>query len=122
MVISHLNNSAKSSIKNSTPTMKTYKVIVNNEAVSDLDSISTYVAGLYRPDSGHKYVNRILAQLASLSYTADIYPFSRYAIAKAIHPKAKTLYIINHKWTVVFHVSGNYVIVDRIIPSKMMIE
>lgn len=102
--------------------MKTYKVIVNNEAVTDLDSISTYVAELYRPDSGHKYVNRILGQLASLSYTADIYPFSRYAIAKAIHPKAKTLSIINHKWTVVFHVSGNYVIVDRIIPSKMMIE
>ena len=40
--------------------MKTYKVIVNNEAVSDLDGISTYVAGLYRPESGHNYVNRIL--------------------------------------------------------------
>ena len=102
--------------------MKTYKVIVNNEAVSDLDGISTYVAGLYRPESGHNYVNRILGQLAALSYTADIYPFSRYTIAKAIHSKAKTLSIINHKWTVVFHVSGNYVVVDRIIPSKMMIK
>ena len=102
--------------------MKTYKVIVNNEAVSDLDGISKYVAGLYRPESGHNYVNRILGQLAALSYTADIYPFSRYAIAKAIHSKAKTLSIINHKWTVVFHVSGNYVVVDRIIPSKMMIK
>lgn len=28
----------------------------------------------------------------------------------------------NHKWTVVFHTSGNYVFVDRIIPSKMMIK
>ena len=104
------------------PTMKTYKVIVNNEAISDLDGISTYVAGLYRPKSGHNYVNRILGQLASLSYTADIYPFSRYAIAKTIHPKAKTMSIINHKWTVIFHTAGNFVLVDRIIPSKMIIK
>jgi plasmid stabilization system protein ParE len=102
--------------------MKTYRVIVSNEAVSDLNSVSAYVARLYRPESGHNYVNRILGKLASLSYTADTYPYSRYAIAKAIHPKAKTLSIINHKWTVVFHVSGSFVFVDRIIPSKMMIK
>jgi plasmid stabilization system protein ParE len=77
--------------------MKIYRIIVNNEAISDLDSISTYVASLYRPESGHNYVNRILGQLASLSYTADIYPFSRYTLAKAIHPKAKTISIVNHK-------------------------
>ena len=104
------------------PTMKTYRIIVNNEAISDLDSISSYIAGLYRPESGHNYVNRILGQLASLSYTADIYPFSRYAIAKAIHPKAKTISIVNQKWTVVFHIAGNFVYVDRILPSKMMIK
>lgn len=102
--------------------MKTYKVLVNDKAVSDLDSISTYIAGIYRPESGHNYVSRILGQLASLSYTADIYPLSRYTIAREIHPEAKTLSIINHKWTVVFHTSGNYLFVDRIIPSKMMIK
>lgn len=64
--------------------MKTYKVIVSKAAVSDLDSISSYVTSLYRPESGHKYVNRILGQLASLSYTADIYPSSRFATAKAV--------------------------------------
>jgi len=72
------------------PAMKTYKVIVSKTAESDLDEISFYVSGLYRPESGHNYVNRILGQLASLSYTADIYQNSRFAVAKAIHPNAKS--------------------------------
>ena len=50
--------------------MRSYKVIVSKEALSDLDSIAAYVAGLYRPSSGHKYVNRILGQIASLAFTA----------------------------------------------------
>ena len=101
--------------------MKTYKVIVSEAAVSDLDDISMFVAGLYRPESGHNYVNRILGKLASLSYTADIYQNSRFATAKAIHPNAKTVSIINHRWTVVFHIESQYVVIDRLIPSKMMI-
>lgn len=100
--------------------MKTYKVIVNNEAVSDLNGISAYVAGLYRPESGHNYVNRILGQLASLSYTADIYQRSRFSVAKKIHPNARTVSIMNHRWTIVFHIERQYVMIDRIIPSKMM--
>ena len=28
--------------------------------------------------------------------------------------------IINHRWTIVFHIYGDYVIIDRIIASKMM--
>ena len=102
--------------------MKSYQVIVSNFAMADLDGIALYVAKQYRPDSGHKYVNKILGQLASLSYTADVHPVSRYMVAKEIHPKAKTLSIVNHRWTVVFHVAENYVIVDRIIPSKMMVK
>ena len=102
--------------------MRSYQVVVSNFAMADLDGIASYVASLYRPNSGHKYVNKILGQLAALSYTADVYPVSRYMEAKDIHPKAKTLSIVNHRWTVVFHVAENFVIVDRIIPSKMMVK
>lgn len=102
--------------------MNVYRVIVSNKASSDLDAIAEYNASLYRPESGHNYANRILGQLASLSYTADTYQFSRLMTAKRIHPLAKTLSIINHRWTVVFHIDGGFVIVDRIIPTKMMVE
>ena len=102
--------------------MQIYKVIVSNKASSDLDDIAKYIASIYRPDSGHKFVNKILGQLASLSYTAGIYKHSNYTIAKQIHPNAKTLSIVNHRWTVIFHTFDNFAIIDRIMPSKMMIE
>ena len=100
--------------------MHIYQVVISYEVLSELEAMAKYVASLYRPESGHKYVNRILGQLAALSYSADAYQYSRFALAKAIHPKAKTLTIINHKWTVVFHTDGDLVIVDRIIPAKSM--
>lgn len=102
------------------PAMKTYEVIVSSAAVLDLEGISSYVAEQYRQESGHKYANRILGQLASLSYTADIFQYGRFASVKAIHAKAKTISIINHRWTVVFHTEDYYVMIDRIIPSKMV--
>lgn len=100
--------------------MRIYQVIISYEVLSELDAVSKYIASIYRPESGHKYVNRVLGQLAALSYSADAYQYSRFTLAKAIHPKAKTITIINRKWTVIFHIDGEFVIVDRIIPSKSM--
>lgn len=102
--------------------MRSYKILVSKGALSDLDRIAQYVSSLYRPESGHKYVNKILGRLASLSFTADIYQNSQFAIAKEIHPMAKTMSIINHRWTVVFHTNEDYLIIDRIFPSKMMVK
>ena len=102
--------------------MKVYEVIVSNKASSDLDAMAEFIASIYRPESGHKYVDRVLGQLAALSYSADAYPFSRLMSAKRIHPHAKTLSIINHRWTVIFHIDEVFVVVDRIIPSKLMAE
>ena len=100
--------------------MRIYQVIISYEVLSELEAVAQYIASIYRPESGHKYVNRILGQLAALSYSADAYQYSRFSLAKAIHPKAKTLTIINHKWTAVFHIDGDFVIVDKIFPSKSM--
>ena len=100
--------------------MLTYKVIVSAEAVADLDEIANYVASIYRPSSGHNFVNRILGQIQALSYSAGSFRSSPFLIARIIHPKAKTMNIIHHRWTVVFHIEDDYVIIDRIIPSSQM--
>ncbi len=98
--------------------MRTYQVIISYAVLTELEAMAQYIASIYRPDSGHKYVNRILGQLAALSYSADAYQYSRFKMAKTIHPKAKTLTIINRKWTVVFQIDGDFVIVDKIFPAK----
>ena len=114
------NNLEKFSIKNLMIAMRIYQVIISFEVLSELEAMAKYIASIYRPESGHNYVNRVLGQLAALSYSADAYQYSRFPLAKTIHPKAKTISIINHKWTVVFHIDGDFVIVDKIIPSKSM--
>lgn len=98
--------------------MLSYTVIVSNEAGSDLDEIANYIAREFKSASGHNFVNRILGQIQALSYSAGTYRESPYAMVKLIHPHAKTMNIINHRWMVVFHVDGDYVIVDRIIRSS----
>ena len=101
--------------------MQKYNVIVSSDATTDLDEIADYIASIYRPETGHKYVDRILGKISSLSYSAGTYRISPYIMARMIHPEAKTMNIINHKWTLVFHIEQSNVIVDRIIPSSLII-
>ena len=98
--------------------MLSYTVIVSNKAGDDLDEIAGYIANVFKSTSGHNFVNRILGQIQALSYSAATYRESPYIMAKLIHPPAKTISIINHRWTVVFHIEGEYVIVDHIIRSS----
>lgn len=100
--------------------MRSYEVIVAREALTDLRGIVQYVASIYRPESGHGFVDRILDKLDSLSYCADVFPYSQKRSAKRIHPQAKTMLIIHRRWTVVFHTEEDFVIIDRILPSKTM--
>ena len=69
--------------------MRSYKVIVAREALTDLRGIAQYVVSFYRPESGHNFVDQILEKLDSLSYCADVFPYSLKRSAKRIHPQAK---------------------------------
>lgn len=65
--------------------MRSYKVIVSNDAVNDLDPIADYIAHRYKSTSGHNFVNQILGQLESLTYSAETFQTSRFFVAKQIH-------------------------------------
>ena len=47
---------------------------------------------------------------------------SRFRTAREIHPQARTVPILKRRWTVVYHIDGDYVIVDRILLSETMAE
>lgn len=102
--------------------MRNYSIAVRRAALDDLDTVARYISALYRPESGHRYRQRILNKMYDLTYAADALPYSRRRSIKLIHPRAKTLAIMNHRWTVVFHTEDEYVIIDRILPSKMVID
>ena len=47
-------------------------------------------------------------------------PESKYELPKRIHLEAKTYVIGNKKLTVIFHIEGDYVVVDKILPSALI--
>lgn len=98
--------------------MRHYKVILRPEAMEVLRQIVDFIKSTYTEESTQKYRKVFLFELDSLSYYASIFPKSRYQTAPKIHPEAKTLSIMNHHWTVIFHIEGDYVVVDRILPSS----
>ena len=93
-----------------------------SEANDDLRQIREFVSSIYREETGFKFVKRMFLEITPLSVSADAFLLSRFQTARTIHPEAKTLSIMKHHWTVVFHIDGDYVVVDRILPSNTMAE
>lgn len=102
--------------------MRKRRVVLTPDADADLDQIGEFVSSIYREESGIRFIKRIFLEIIPLSISAGAFPLSRFRTAREIHPEAKTIPIMKHRWTVVFHVEGDYVIVDRILPSSSMAE
>ena len=50
---------------------------------------------------------------------ADLYRRTTSKTFLQIHPQARHMVSHNRRWDYVFHIEGELVIVDRIIPAKM---
>jgi len=100
--------------------MQSYKLIVSLAALNDLDNVVAYIASVYRLESGLKYKERIIEQVKRLTYCADCFPISKKKSVKGIHPEARRMLIMNRRWCVIYHISNNYVMIDRFIPSKLL--
>lgn len=55
-----------------------------------------------------------------LSILADIYPPSHYADIRHYHPHARRMVSHNKRWVYIFYIEDDTVIVDRILPSKLI--
>lgn len=59
--------------------------------------------------------------LPFIEHSINILLFCRYLTARHIHPNARKMAVMR-RWTIVFHLYGDYVIVDRILASKNITE
>ena len=51
---------------------------------------------------------------------ADSLPKCKYRLPRLYHPDAKTIAVCRHNLMVILHIDGEYVIVDKIMPSCMI--
>ena len=102
--------------------MKVYAVKILDTAFADIDKIAEFVVSVSTPEHAVKYVHELQAEIMSLRYLAGIIPESRYQTVRQYHPCAKQLRTRKRKLNIIFHTEGNLAIVDKILPSKMVIN
>jgi hypothetical protein len=98
--------------------MRRFKLIIKNSASLDIHSIVDFITSINTEKSGLNYETKLIHSLLPLRNCAGSIQYSHFRTAQEIHPKAKTLSIMKHRWTVVFHIEGDFVVVDRILSSS----
>ena len=96
------------------------KVILSDEAQEDIDDVSDFIIAVSRPSHAVRYAHEMLSELNTLSYMAVALADSMYVYPKRFHPEAKMMKLHNKPLCAIFHIEGEFVIVDRIIHSSMV--
>lgn len=96
------------------------KVILSETVRLDIGAISDFIISVSRPEHAERYTQNLLDELADLSYLATMRPECSWKLPKHYHSQAKTLPICRRKLTAIFHIEGDYVIVDKILPSSLI--
>lgn len=85
-----------------------------------LGEIADYIVALNNRDHALRYVHELVAEIYNLSYLADTLPSSDSPFVLKYHDKAKRYNVKHSIWCVIFHIDGDFVIIDRILPSKLI--
>ena len=102
--------------------MRVRRVIIPLSVRLYMDEIADHIIELSRPEHAVRYVHEMVAEINELSYMADMLPESHSTYIKKHHPDAKRYNIKHGTWCVIFHVEGEYVIVDKILPSSLITD
>lgn len=99
--------------------MQVFEVRISKSAFVDIDNLRKFLDEMLSEEGAIKYANNMRAEIESLSVFADCIGKTTSNTLRAIHPNARRMVSHNRKWIYVYHIDGLFVIVDRILPSKM---
>ncbi len=99
--------------------MKIYEVRINLSAQADMDNLRTFLDQMLSEEGAIRYANNMRHEIESLSVFADCMGRSSYKTVRTIHPDGRRMISHNRRWIYVYHIEGDFVIVDRILPAKM---
>ena len=99
--------------------MKIYEVRINLSAQADMDNLRTFLDNMLSEEGAIRYANNMRHEIESLSVFADCMGRSSSETVRSIHPDGRRMISHNRRWIYVYHIEEDFVIVDRILPSKM---
>ena len=100
--------------------MTTKKVHISELAYDDMRDVARFIISVSRPSHAERYADEMEAELNTLSYMATMLPEAKYRYPKRFHPGAKMMKLHNKPLSAIFHIEGEYVVVDRIVHSSMI--
>lgn len=100
--------------------MKEYKLIYRVGVRPYMDELGQYIADQTTMDFADRYLQKLRKEVEQLTLLAGMLPRSKYLMPLHYHKDAKAMTIGNRKLTVIFHIDGDYVIVDKILPSSLI--
>ena len=100
--------------------MTTYKVRMHRMAVLDMDALYEFLISVMSKEGANRYIDMITNEVLSLSILANVYSPSQYADIRRYHPQARRMVSHNKRWVYIFHIEDDSVIIDRILPAKLI--
>ena len=102
--------------------MKTYQIQIRKSVKKDLDLIKNFVVEKTNRENAIIYAAELYAEIESLTFLADFIKISEWETGSKFSKREKVLITKNRRWSIFFHVYRDIVIVDMILPSKMVKE
>lgn len=99
--------------------MKIFEVRMNLSAQSDMENLRIFLDSMLSEEGAIRYANNMRHEIESLSMFAECIGRSSSKTIKSIHPDARRMVSHNRRWIYIYHIEGDLVLVDRILPAKM---
>ena len=99
--------------------MRVFEVRISRSAYADMDNLRFFLDKMLSEKSAIEYANNMRAEIETLAVFAECIGRTTSDTLRRIHPNARRMVSHNRKWNYVYHIDGDYVIVDRILPAKM---
>jgi len=100
--------------------MKIYPVLIRKQVYLDLYEIASFIISVNNYSLAQKYLFMLYNEIKTLSYLADVIPFAKWSFISTQYPNCKSLITKNKKWNIIFRIENDFVIVEKIIASKLI--
>jgi hypothetical protein len=102
--------------------MKTYPVLIRNQVYLDLYEIASFIISKNSYSLAKNYMLMLYNEIKSLSYLADVIPSAKWSFISAQYPNCKSLITKNKKWNIIFKIENDFVIIEKIIASRLIVN
>ena len=100
--------------------MKTYQIQIKKGVKKDIEIIKDFIVKKTNREHALLYTAELYAEIESLNYLADCIKISEWKTGKRFSKKENVLVTKNKKWSNLFHTWMSLVMIDLILPSKMV--